>query len=64
MLVGIVADTHDNLDLVQAAVGWFESADVDVVVHCGDIVSPFSAAPSDGEWEFYAARGKTTASRW
>ncbi|MGZ0747442.1 metallophosphoesterase [Haloparvum sp. AD34] len=57
MLVGIVSDTHDNLDLVQAAVGQFEYEGVDVVVHCGDVVSPFSATPFDGDWDFYAVRG-------
>lgn len=57
MLVGIVADTHDNLELVEAAVETFEDRGVDVVVHCGDIVAPFSVAPFDGEFEFYAVRG-------
>ncbi|WP_224332836.1 metallophosphoesterase [Haloprofundus halobius] len=57
MLVGIVSDTHDNLDCVHAAVDHFESESVDAVVHCGDFVAPFSATPFDNDWEFYAARG-------
>jgi putative phosphoesterase len=57
MRVGIVSDTHDNLDVVERAVELFESAGVDAVVHCGDIVAPFSAAPFDGAWDFYAVRG-------
>jgi len=57
MLVGIVADTHDNLDLVEAAVETFEERGVDAVVHCGDIVAPFSAVPFDAEFEFHAVRG-------
>jgi len=57
MQVGIVSDTHDTLDVVTAAVEWFDSSGVDVVVHCGDIVAPFSATPFDGPWEFYAVRG-------
>lgn len=57
MLVGIVADTHDNLELVEAAVETFEDHEVDVVVHCGDFVAPFSAARFDGLWEFHAVRG-------
>ncbi|WP_224270171.1 metallophosphoesterase [Haloprofundus salinisoli] len=57
MLVGIVSDTHDNLDCVRAAVDRFESESVDAVVHCGDIVAPFSATPFDGDWDFYAVRG-------
>ena len=57
MLVGIVADTHDNLRLVDAAVETFEDRDVDVVVHCGDFVAPFSAARFDASFEFHAVRG-------
>jgi hypothetical protein len=56
MQVGIVSDTHDNLDVVQEAVGVFEGR-ADAVVHCGDVVAPFSATPFDREFEFYAVRG-------
>ncbi len=56
MRLGIVSDTHDNLDLVNAAVDLF-SGDVDAVVHCGDVISPFSAAPFDADFGFYCARG-------
>jgi putative phosphoesterase len=58
MHIGIVSDTHDNLDHVQQAVSLFESDGVDHVVHCGDIVAPFSATPFDSEsFEFSAVRG-------
>jgi hypothetical protein len=57
MLVGIVSDTHDDLDLVEWAVAQFEQAGVEVVLHCGDFVAPFSATPFEGDWEFYAVRG-------
>ena len=58
MKLGIVSDTHDNLDHVQAAVDLFESAGVDHVVHCGDIVAPFSATPFDTDsFDFSAVRG-------
>jgi putative phosphoesterase len=57
MLLGIVSDTHDDLDRVEAAVEIFEIAGVDAVIHCGDVVAPFSAAPFDGPWEFHAVRG-------
>lgn len=57
MKVGIVSDTHDNLDIVQRAVDHFEET-ADVVVHCGDIVAPFAARPFDSdEFDFYAVRG-------
>ena len=58
MQLGIVSDTHDNLDLVDQAVQCFESEGVDRVIHCGDIVAPFSATPFDSDaFEFYAVRG-------
>ncbi|KAB1197288.1 MULTISPECIES: metallophosphoesterase [Haloferax] len=57
MKLGVVSDTHDNLDLVEAAVSHFERENVDVVVHCGDIVAPFSATPFDADFDFHAVRG-------
>jgi putative phosphoesterase len=58
MHVGIVSDTHDNLDVAQAAVDCFTEEDVDIVVHCGDIVSPFTARVFDhDDFDFYAVRG-------
>ena len=58
MKIGIVSDTHDNLNQVEQAVWLFESEGVDRVIHCGDIVAPFSATPFDSDsFEFYAVRG-------
>ncbi|AFK18180.1 metallophosphoesterase [Haloferax mediterranei ATCC 33500] len=57
MKLGVVSDTHDNLNYVEAAVSHFEAEAVEVVVHCGDIVSPFSATPFDSDFDFHAIRG-------
>ena len=57
MLVGIVSDTHDNGDVVEQAVQTFEAEDVAAVIHCGDVVAPFSATPFDADFDFYAVRG-------
>jgi len=57
MQLGIVSDTHDDLDAVAEAVSVFEREGVDAVVHCGDFVAPFSAAPFDADFDFYAVRG-------
>ncbi|MFB6189252.1 MAG: metallophosphoesterase, partial [Halapricum sp.] len=57
MQIGIVSDTHDNGDVVERAVQVFEDAGVETVIHCGDIVAPFSATPFDREFDFYAVRG-------
>jgi len=37
--VGIISDTHGHADLTRPAVRMFESLDVEVVLHCGDIGS-------------------------
>ncbi len=38
--VGIIADTHDNVEAIEAAVAVFEEEDIETVVHCGDFIAP------------------------
>lgn len=57
MKIGIVSDTHDNLELAEKAVELFESENVEKVVHCGDMVAPFTAELFDSGFDFYAVRG-------
>ncbi|MUV58197.1 metallophosphoesterase family protein [Halogeometricum sp. CBA1124] len=57
MRVGICSDTHDNLELARGAVETFEDAGVETVIHCGDVVSPFTANVFDADFEFHAVRG-------
>lgn len=45
MKLGIISDTHDNVPMVQKAIGVFNRGDVDLVLHAGDYVSPFSLKP-------------------
>ena len=40
MRIGVVSDTHDNLSNVRRIVGLFNDANVDRVVHTGDITQP------------------------
>ncbi|MFH1368404.1 MAG: metallophosphoesterase [Elusimicrobiota bacterium] len=42
MLIGLISDTHDNLPQVRKAVEYFNGANVDLVFHAGDIISPFN----------------------
>jgi len=37
--LGIISDTHGHVELTRPAVRMFESLDVDIVLHCGDIGS-------------------------
>lgn len=56
MKIGIVSDTHDNLQLAEKASDFFDEK-VEKVIHCGDIVAPFTAELFDRDYEFYAVRG-------
>jgi putative phosphoesterase len=41
MLVGMMADTHDYLPMVEKAVKKFNDEGVELVLHAGDYVAPF-----------------------
>ena len=40
MKIGILSDTHNNIELTQKAVDIFRETNVDLVLHAGDITSP------------------------
>ena len=42
-MIGIMADSHDNLTSVRLAVRLFNDAKCDLVIHAGDFVAPFAA---------------------
>ena len=52
MKIGIISDTHDNIEDLQKAIKIFNEQ-VKVVVHCGDWCSPFMFIP----WKQF--KGKT-----
>lgn len=41
MIIGVVSDTHDQLDNVEKAIQYFIKEKVELIIHCGDWVSPF-----------------------
>lgn len=41
MLIGIIADTHDNLPMIEKAVKRLNKEKVALVLHAGDYISPF-----------------------
>ncbi|MGQ9478137.1 MAG: metallophosphoesterase [Candidatus Bipolaricaulia bacterium] len=43
MKLGVIADTHDNLPKIARAVELFNRERVELVLHAGDFVSPFTA---------------------
>jgi putative phosphoesterase len=42
MLIGILSDTHDNMPQIRKACELFNDRHVEMVIHCGDYVAPFS----------------------
>ena len=42
MLIGIIADTHDNLMYTKKAIELFNNRKVEHVIHAGDYTSPFT----------------------
>ena len=42
MKLGVMSDSHDNLTLVRKVIALFNKEKVDMVVHAGDFVAPFT----------------------
>ena len=42
MRVGVITDTHDWLAGMEKAAEIFKNEKVDLIIHCGDWVSPFA----------------------
>ena len=47
-MIGVMSDSHDNLDAVRAAKELFKNAGCRLVLHAGDFVAPFAARELDG----------------
>ncbi|MBI4832712.1 MAG: metallophosphoesterase [Candidatus Lindowbacteria bacterium] len=43
MLIGIMADSHDNMNMLKKAVDLFNEHRVGLVLHAGDYIAPFTA---------------------
>ena len=43
MIAGLMADSHDHVRLVRAALEIFRERGAEVVLHAGDVVAPFAA---------------------
>lgn len=45
MLIGLLSDTHDNIPSIKQAIIRLKEENVDLVLHAGDYISPFTALP-------------------
>ena len=43
MFVGVIADTHDNMNMLRKAVDLFNARGVGLALHAGDYIAPFTA---------------------
>ena len=43
MIIGIIADTHDNMTTLRRAVDYLNDRKVQYVIHAGDFTSPFTS---------------------
>jgi putative phosphoesterase len=42
MKIGVLSDTHDNLENIRKAIGIFSKTGVEAIIHGGDFCSPFT----------------------
>ena len=42
-MIGIMSDSHDNLDAIKLAVELFNKLRCELVIHAGDFIAPFAA---------------------
>lgn len=40
MQLGVIADTHDNVEAANTAVEIFDDEGVETLIHCGDVIAP------------------------
>ena len=48
MMIGIMSDSHDNLDAMTEAVKLFKERKVELVLHAGDFIAPFTVRCFEG----------------
>jgi putative phosphoesterase len=51
MIIGVISDTHDHLVGLHKAIQIFKDRKIEMLVHCGDWVSPFILEVFDREIE-------------
>jgi len=42
-MIGIMADSHDNLEAIKEVICFFNRIKCDLIIHAGDFVAPFAA---------------------
>ncbi len=55
-MIGIISDTHDNIIGIKKAIEIFRKNNVEIVIHCGDVVAP-PAIPLFSGFRLYVVKG-------
>jgi putative phosphoesterase len=64
MIIGIISDTHDHMENIRKALKIFKDRGVNIILHAGDFVSPFTwRILKDFEGEIYAVFGNNDGDR-
>jgi len=42
-MIGVMSDSHDNVDAIKKAVRFFNKTQCELVIHAGDFIAPFAA---------------------
>lgn len=45
MLLGVISDSHDDVEYIERAMELFQRFGIDELIHLGDLISPFSLEP-------------------
>ncbi|WP_265109242.1 metallophosphoesterase [Halosolutus halophilus] len=56
MNIGVISDTHDNVEAIERAADVFAAEGVEIVIHCGDFVAPLMI-PYFGQFELHGVLG-------
>lgn len=63
-MIGIISDSHDNIDAIRKAVKLLNNQDLELVIHAGDLISPFTAREfSNLDAELVAVYGNNDGER-
>lgn len=58
MKIGILSDTHDNLNAIRSALEEFRRAGVSLILHAGDFIAPFTIPfYLESDWDFRGVFG-------
>ncbi len=63
MLVGIISDTHDNLDAAKKAVKIFKERNIKTIFHLGDFIAPFTLKAFK-DFELYGVFGNNDGEKF